>query len=309
MRALNHGGVCSKPSAGFALALAVLSMLGACGLETVGLDVGRNEHLQEVNVFTGNVALPAPTMALVQPDGSSVTLTYSKVVNGVYTIKAAAVAMDNVVVRATQGDAILTAFVSHADRQQVMTLDVTPGSQALYLAMLGKLSAEKLSIRTTSPSTLGKFIAALTADMNQNGDTASLRDMVKRLVDAANKNTGGDASTATPMFQAPVLRVLADANKDYVTDTSAINPAWFKTVTVDYTASSPRWPTARASRSASTRFWCAPSSRSTSPARGGTAPAGRPTASSGRPTTPASRCSSSAACTRSRPSRTPPSTR
>jgi hypothetical protein len=207
-----------------ALGFLAAASVSACGLEAVILNAGRSPHLQEVTVFKGKVALDAPTVKLLKPDGTTADLTESRVKDGTYEIKTAAAAFDNVIVLATQGDAVLSAFVPHADRQQIVEIDLDAKSQALTLVVQAKTSAEGMTLRTASPLTMRKFVDAVNPLLDE-GLGVKVREMVQRLLDAADKGT----TPGTPMFQEPKL------SKVYATMNSAINPAWFSTVSVEYT--------------------------------------------------------------------------
>jgi hypothetical protein len=196
-----------------------------CGLEALVSDQFADTHRAPVTIMRGSVPSGQAEIGLFGPDGAALVPDDVRVSGTSYEVELPAADYEKVTVVATYGNINLSRLVPEMAARSVNEgLDITPYSTAVRLALVGSLTGNG----TTMPL-FPACLAAVAKDtfddlMATGGPPEELVAMVERLVAA-----GDAAATGPTMFQDPVL----SGGTTWSTVTSAINPAWFSSVSVD----------------------------------------------------------------------------
>lgn len=208
-----------------AASLLFASFLPACGLESIFANVLGSEHERPLTVIEGTVALSAPQVTVVGPLGDAVEVLSADASGGTFRVTLPSQSYDNLRLRATQGEAVVKAFVTHLDPESVtpgVTVDAASTMETLIVE--AKLGPSNKTLQTLSPSSVRGVLTLIRSAAQQAGPTRDLATWVGRLIAAADV-----ADNAAPkLFRVPVL------GADYTTETSAIDPGWLAQSNVDY---------------------------------------------------------------------------
>lgn len=204
-----------------------LLMLGlatsGCGLEGFFYDWGAGENVLDQTVVRGTIDPPLATIQIIQPNGDTVSPTNLVVSGGVYEIALPSTNYSKLRLNAVEGDRILSRFLPTLTPNSVTEdADLDAQSMTTTLLLEARMSADFQNLQTVGETELAGAIQELQGRFDQSGPVEELRAMIARLVSA-----GGTEGPA--MFQSPRL------NNVFETEVSAINPAWFAGVSVDYT--------------------------------------------------------------------------